>query len=119
MHMVIVSVQRGEEDEDRILEVPADLPASMLAAVIARACHWDVERGLYWTYDLWANPPGRILQPDEPLGKAGAWDGAHLVLKNPNPVAEDPLTPMISQQENNASIEPTWKKLKVKKPVQR
>jgi len=78
---VTVSVSRRGDSNSRDLEVPADLQAGRLAGLIGLALGWEAGGdGKATTYVIEAHPPGRLLQPEETLADAGAWDGAGLVL---------------------------------------
>ncbi len=82
MHRVIVTVEREGEARGRDLEVPAEVEAQRLAAMIADALGWDQgTTGWSISYEILAEPPGRALAPDESLADAGAWDGARLVFR--------------------------------------
>lgn len=81
MERVIVSVQREDDGEVRDLEVPAEVEAERLAALIARALSWSTDSaGQPVRYEIEARPLGRGLKPGESLADAGVWDGSLLVL---------------------------------------
>jgi len=84
MQRVIVTVKRQGEARVRDLEVPAEVEAERLSKMIAQALRWDsdvAEQPI--EYEIMAEPPGRVLRPDESLAEAGAWDGAWLVFQRP------------------------------------
>jgi len=82
MQRVIVTVKRQREARVRDLEVPAEVKAGRLAEMIARAMRWESDpAGQPIRYEIMAEPPGRILNPQESLAEAGAWDGAWLVFQ--------------------------------------
>lgn len=100
MESVIVSVKRADVDWSWDLEVPAELPLSKLALLIARALRWAVAEDQPLSgYQVEAQPPHRPLGPHDTLAGAGVWDGAWLtffpgpaVLERPEiePEAEGP-----------------------------
>lgn len=75
MLRVIVNVRQAHQSGDMDLEVPAEIPASELVDLIAKAMGWTQV-----AYDVIIEPPGRSLKPSESLADAGAWDGVSLVL---------------------------------------
>ena len=82
MQRVIVTVKRRGEARVRDLEVPAGVEAGQLSRMIAQALRWDSDpAGQPIEYEIMAEPPGRILHPQESLAEAGAWDGAWLVFQ--------------------------------------
>jgi hypothetical protein len=82
MERVIVTVRLAHETRGRDLEVPAAVEAARLAELIADALQGGKPpAGQHTRYEIWADPPGRILRPGESLADAGAWDGAWLVLQ--------------------------------------
>jgi len=99
MYRVIVTVKREGEARGRDLEVPAEVKAQRLAAMIADALGWGqgaADRSS--SFEIVVKPPGRALAPDETLADAGAWDGAWLILRRlrepsppPPPPAEGPV----------------------------
>ena len=97
MQRVIVTVKRQEETRVRDLEVPAEVKAGRLAEMIAQALHWESDAaGQPVQYEIMAEPPGRILDAQESLAEAGAWDGAWLVfqpLGGAPPVPPEPPPP--------------------------
>lgn len=79
MERIIVTVKKHREARVRDLEVPAGVEVARLAQLIASALHWDRDSaGGAVRYQIEAQPPGRILQPDESLIDAGVRDGAWL-----------------------------------------
>jgi hypothetical protein len=103
MERIIVTVKRHKEARVRDLEVPAGVEVAQLAELIAAALHWDRDSGGgAVSYLIEAEPPGRVLQPEETLIKAGVKDGAWLTfiphadeteLAAAPPVVQKPLTP--------------------------
>jgi len=83
---VIVSLIRRGEGKELDLEVPVDIPAGALVQEIALALGWDD------CSEIYADPPGRVLQPSETLAQAGVWDGARLFLQ-PRGMAGGPSSP--------------------------
>jgi hypothetical protein len=88
----IVTVRLDREADARDLEVPLTPPADQLATAIANALGWPADG-----YLVWAEPPGRLLRPDESLAQAGAWEGARLTLQTGtatmHPTKPDPDQP--------------------------
>jgi len=81
MLRVLVSVQLDHEDE-RDLEVPAEVPISQLASLIVGALKSRIDNDDAATqYIIRATPPGRLLRPDESLAAAAVWDGAALSIQ--------------------------------------
>lgn len=79
MTNVIVNVSRDDDAQQYDLEVPADLESAALVEGIMHALGWETDPyGLPIRYQVWADPPGRVLAGQETLGEAGAWDGARL-----------------------------------------
>lgn len=92
MERLIVSIsRRGEGELD--LEVPADLPVGDLIQELTLALGWD-QRG-----QIYADPPGRVLAPNETLAQAGVWEGARLLFQSqedhggPRPSLPPPAPP--------------------------
>jgi len=82
MQRAIVTVKRQQESRVRDLEVPTDVDAGRLAQMIAQALHWESDAaGQPIEYEIMADPPGRVLAPEESLADAGAWDGSWLVFQ--------------------------------------
>ena len=82
MERAIVTVERRDEALGRDLEVPTGIEAGQLARLVARALYWEADSaGQPIEYEIWAEPPGRLLQSDESLADVGAWEGARLVLQ--------------------------------------
>jgi len=91
MQRAIVTVKRQQESRVRDLEVPTDVEAKRLAQMIAQALHWESDAaGQPVEYEIRAEPPGRVLNPQESLSDASVWDGAWLVLE---PVGSLPAPP--------------------------
>ncbi len=79
MENVIVSVKRADVDWSWDLEVPAEVPMSRLAPLIARALRWAVaEDQPMGGYQVESQTPTRPLAPQDTLAGAGVWDGAWL-----------------------------------------
>lgn len=79
MERIIVTVKRQQEAQVRDLEVPAAVQVAQLVDMIAAALHWDRDSaGGAVRYQIEAEPPGRLLQAEETLTKAGVRDGAWL-----------------------------------------
>ncbi len=78
MDRVIVTVAREGEAQARDLDLPADVPAGELAALVAAVLQWN---GLGAGYTIRAVPPGRVLGAHETLLDAGVWDGARLIFE--------------------------------------
>lgn len=101
MQRVIVTVKRQNEARVRDLEVPAEVESERLSSMIARALRWERNSaGQPLEYEIMAEPPGRVLAPQESLAEAGAWDGSWLVLQptrratSPSPAQPtEPTTP--------------------------
>lgn len=75
MERIIVTVGREGETQTIDLELPADLPLEALAQEIALGLGWSGSLQVY------AEPPGRVLQPHESLAQADVWDGAWLTFQ--------------------------------------
>jgi hypothetical protein len=91
MQRVIVTVKRQGEAQVRDLEVPAEIDSESLSKMIAEALRWESDpSGQPIEYEIMAEPPGRVLAPQESLAEAGAWDGAWLVFQ---PISEEPPPP--------------------------
>lgn len=77
MESVIVTVKHQSRTGSKDLELPVDVPVKELANMIAYALHWDSNvTGRVSIYHIHADPPGRLLEPDETLEDAGVWDGS-------------------------------------------
>lgn len=82
MQRVIVTVMRGDDNQERDLEVPAEVEVGLLGELIARALQWETgpsDRPV--RYQIEAQPLGRTLDPSETLASAGVWDGSWLILQ--------------------------------------
>jgi hypothetical protein len=94
MQRVIVTVKLQGETGVRDLEVPAEVEAGRLAEMIAQALRWESDRaGQPIQYEIMAEPPGRVLDSQESLAEAGAWDGAWLVFQPLGGAPPVPSTP--------------------------
>jgi uncharacterized ubiquitin-like protein YukD len=102
MERIIVTVKKHQEARVRDLEIPAGVEVARLTELIASALHWDRDSaGGTVRYQIEAQPPGRVLEPDETLIDAGVRDGAWLTFipegqpqKGPTPPeAEAPAVP--------------------------
>jgi hypothetical protein len=92
MERVIVTVRLAHETRGRDLEVPAAVEAARLAELIADALQGGKPpAGQHTRYEIWADPPGRILRPGESLADAGAWDGAPTPGATTSPPAGGPV----------------------------
>jgi len=81
MGRLVVTVKRKGDSRVRDVEVPADVGAGELAALVARTLRWDSDAaGQPLTFAIEAQPPGRLLEPHESLADAGVGNGAWLVL---------------------------------------
>jgi hypothetical protein len=80
MLRVIVYVRLAESNEGKDLEVPAEIPATELARLIAQALGFLQMSTTVTQYNIYVEPLGRILQPEEKLIDASVWDGATLSL---------------------------------------
>jgi len=79
---VIVTVRRGEDNQEHDLEVPAEVEVGLLGELIARALQWETGPGdRPVRYQIEAQPLGRTLDPSETLASAGVWDGSWLILQ--------------------------------------
>ncbi len=87
MERVIVTLSRPGEGKELDLEVPVDIQVSTLIQEVALALGWDSRSVLY------AEPPGRVLQPHETLALAGVWDGARLLFQEPGRYIGGPPPP--------------------------
>ena len=102
MDRIIVTVKRHQEARVRDLEIPAGVEVARLTELIASALHWDRDSaGGAVSYQVEAQPPGRILEPDETLIDAGVRVGAWLTFipesvpqeEAPPPEVEAPAAP--------------------------
>jgi hypothetical protein len=85
---VVVTVWHQGEAEARDLELPAEIPAAELAALVARALQWD------GAFRIEVYPTGRVLTPYDTLAAAGVWDGAWLLFHPAQPQAA-PAAPVV------------------------
>lgn len=75
MERVIVTVQRYNDSQVRDIEIPVDMPVESLLREISLAFGWSDH------YEIYADPPGRLLSRGETLLQAGVWDGAWLTFQ--------------------------------------
>jgi uncharacterized ubiquitin-like protein YukD len=93
MQRVIVTVECQERAKVLDLEVPSDVESKRLADMIAHALRWQVRsEGPQAEYEIKAEPPGRVLAPEETLAEAGVWDGAYLTIQFEGSEAGDVTT---------------------------
>ncbi|MBI2942416.1 MAG: hypothetical protein HYY04_18460 [Chloroflexi bacterium] len=82
MYRAIVTVQRQGESASRDLEVPCEVPAEQLAALLVQALQCNSGGEVQRTpYEIVVQPHSRLLQSHESLADVGAWDGVWLVLR--------------------------------------
>jgi hypothetical protein len=70
----IIITLRKEDGQELDLEVPREVCAADLVEELALAF------GLSGDFQVFAEPPNRMLAPHETLAQAGIWDGARLLL---------------------------------------
>lgn len=75
MERVIVTVQLYNDSQVRDIEIPVDMPVESLLREIPLAFGWSDH------YEIYAEPPGRVLSRGETLLQAGVWDGARLTFQ--------------------------------------
>jgi len=75
MERIIVTVKRQGENQEHDLELPANLSAEALVRELAVTWGWRE------TYEVYAQPPERLLARHETFAQAGVWDGARLILQ--------------------------------------
>lgn len=109
MERAIVTVKHPTDNATYDLEVPVTVATQRLAELIVEGLHWDARVA----YQIWAEPPGRRLNPQETLAQAGIWDGAQLTLHPQTLVAPPPPPP--KPQAGNVS--PLSKELPQDGPV--
>lgn len=94
MERVIVTIERYNDRQSRDVEIPGNLSADVLLREIPPAFGWGN------TYEIYADPPGRVLASSETLFQAGVWDGARLIFlppglsswsRSPSPFPDQPL----------------------------
>jgi hypothetical protein len=79
MERVIVTVKKFDEARVRDLDLPAAVASDELADLVASALNWDQDNaGKKMSYNIQADPPGRVLESEESLLEAGIVDGAWL-----------------------------------------
>ena len=134
MERIVLSVKREGDPQSRDLEVPGDMPVGRLASLISRGLGWDLDaNGRPVQYEIAAQPPGRLLRPDETLEQAGVWDGAWLIFSpvgaqalqpgvegpmgglvrswQPLSPAQDTQQPLVDAPDRPASMPGAWKQL--------
>lgn len=77
MQKIIVTLVSDGMAEKKDIEVPANIKSS---EIILGILH-DDKKGQNYAYKLHADPPGRMLGPDETFEEAGVWNGSILTLK--------------------------------------
>jgi hypothetical protein len=92
MDRIIITVKRQGESQEYDLELPADLSAEALVRELSLIWGWKE------AYEVYAQPPGRLLAPHETLAQTGVWDGARLLLQPPR-AAVSSQTPSPLTQE--------------------
>lgn len=81
MTNVIVTIKIKDKEYPFDLEVPADVPAKELSNIINQSLNIDKNiTSRFSGYQIYADPPGRILKETETLNDVGAWDGTVLTL---------------------------------------
>jgi hypothetical protein len=93
----IVSVKRWDLTQTTDFELAADRPVEELVSRITQALGWD------GPYEIFADPPGRVLRSTETLSEARVCDGAVIILQLPG--SRD-LPPPAQQGESYV-----WKRL--------
>jgi hypothetical protein len=89
---IIITVKRQGESQEYDLELPADLSAEALVRELSLIWGWKE------AYEVYAQPPGRLLAPHETLAQAGVWDGARLLLQPPDKGKLAPQRAAVSSQ---------------------
>lgn len=74
----MVTVSRSGEAQEYDLELAPDVPVKDLAAAIIKALGWALQDDPSTKYTIELYPPGCVLQPDDTLAQAQAWDGSRL-----------------------------------------
>jgi hypothetical protein len=75
MNKVIVTVKRKGEAQVRDLEVPVETTTEELVQQVTSALGWG------GSYEIYAVPPDRVLDPHATLFQSEVWDGAWLVFQ--------------------------------------
>lgn len=75
MERVIVTVRHAGDGQSVDMELPANLSVEALQSEIMFTLGWSGDLEVY------ANPPGRVLEPNETLAEAGVWDGTFLIFQ--------------------------------------
>jgi len=112
----IVTVKRAQDPQGRDLDIPLELQASKLAAVVSSALQWGQDKtGTSITYNINAVPPGRVLEDQETLISAGVTNGTWLIFIPQGSVAPPPdITPISDTTDNDPSPSPyVWRKIDV------
>jgi len=91
----IIVTLRKEDGQELDLEVPREVCAADLVEELALAF------GLSGDFQVFADPPNRLIAPHETLAQTGVWDGARLILTSggqmpvsPRPAPPPPNVPM-------------------------
>lgn len=74
--LVTISTTAAGAQGSKDYDIPSSQTASELLSQMQEQLH--LRPALLARYRLRADPPGRVLEPDETLGQAGVWDGAVL-----------------------------------------
>lgn len=94
METIIITL-RKEDGQELDLEVPREVCAADLVQELA------LTFGLSGNFQVFADPPNRLLAPHETLAQASVWDGARLMLTSggrmpaSSPVAAPPPPPNV------------------------
>jgi len=70
----IIVTLRKEDGQELDLEVPREVCAADLVQELA------LTFGLSGNFQVFAEPPNRLIAPHETLAQTGVWDGARLIL---------------------------------------
>jgi hypothetical protein len=82
----IVSVKRWDLTQTTDFELATDHAVEELVSRIAQALGWE------GPYEIFADPPGRVLSSTETLAEAGIADGASITLQLPGSRVVTPPT---------------------------
>lgn len=78
MKKVIVTINIENKKKSYDVEIIAESDVSKMLAMLCAAYNLGSETN----YNIFAAPPGRLLNPNETLEEAGVWDGAVITVKN-------------------------------------